>query len=50
MNQFPPSPEYPIMAVLNFFRKLAGLFTAQGAPQVSLTPVAKGQNFQSEKF
>jgi hypothetical protein len=33
-----------------FFWKFAEIFAAQGAPQVSLTPVAYGKNLQSEKF
>jgi hypothetical protein len=28
----------------------AEIFTAEGAPLVSLTPVANGKNLQSEKF
>jgi hypothetical protein len=33
-----------------FFRKFAEIFAAQGAPPVSLTPVANGKNLQSKKF
>jgi hypothetical protein len=32
------------------FKKFAEIFSAQGAPTVWLTPVAKGKNLQSEKF
>jgi hypothetical protein len=44
INQFPPppqAPEYPRKAVSNFLKKIAGIFGAQGAPLMSLTPVAK---------
>jgi hypothetical protein len=34
----------------DFFRKLAKIFTAQGAPPVSTTLVANGKNLQSEGF
>jgi hypothetical protein len=40
MNQFPPSPEYPIRTVSNFFRKFAEIYASQGAPPVSTTPAA----------
>ncbi len=50
MNQFPPSPDYTIRVVLNFFENLQEIFSAQGAPPVSLTPVANGKNLQPEKF
>jgi hypothetical protein len=50
MNQFPSSPEYTIRVISNFFRKFAEIFAAQGAPPVSLKPVANGKNLQSEKF
>ncbi len=33
---------------ISFFQ--AEIFTAEGAPLVSLTPVANGKNLQSEKF
>jgi hypothetical protein len=33
-----------------FFRKFAEIFAAQGAPLVSITPVANGKNLQSENF
>jgi hypothetical protein len=32
------------------FRKFAEIFAAQGAPPVSLTPVANEKNLQPEKF
>ncbi len=50
MNQFPPSPWLYHEARLEFFRKFADIFAAQGAPPVSLTPVANGNNLQSENF
>ncbi len=31
-------------------QKFAEIFAAQGAPPVSLTPVANGKNLQTEKF
>jgi hypothetical protein len=31
MNQFPKTPEYPIRAVSNSFRKFATIFSAQSA-------------------
>ncbi len=40
MNQFPPAPEYPNRTVLDFLRKIAGIFASQGAPPVSMTPAA----------
>jgi hypothetical protein len=42
------APEYTIGAVSNL-RKFNEIFPAQGAPIVSLTPVANGKNLQSEK-
>ncbi len=50
MNQFPQAPDYTIRAVSIFFRKFVEIFAAQGLPPVSLTPVAKGKNLQSENF
>ncbi len=44
---FPQAPEYTIRAVAKFFRKFAEIFAVQGAPPVSLTPVANGKNLQS---
>ncbi len=35
-------------ATLKFFQTFAEIFTAQGAPPVSVTPVANGKNLQSE--
>jgi hypothetical protein len=43
MDQFSPSR-------FEFFRKIVEIFTAQGAPPVSLTPVENGKHLQSEKF
>ncbi len=37
---FPLSPKYTIRAVSNFFSNFAEIFTAQGAPPVSLTTVS----------
>jgi hypothetical protein len=46
MNQFPhPAPEYTITAISNF-SQIHGDIAAQGAPPVSLTPVANGKNLQ----
>jgi hypothetical protein len=39
----------PLIITLGPF-KFAEIFAAQGAPPVSLTPVANGKNLQSEKF
>jgi hypothetical protein len=49
---FPQAPDYMSVPLgrLNFFHKFADIFAAQGAPLVSLTPVANGKNLQSEKF
>ncbi len=53
MNQFPPRPWLYQQGRFYFFRKLAEIFTAQGAPLVSLTPpmsltlVANGKNLFS---
>jgi hypothetical protein len=49
MDQFPPSLWLYHYGRFNFFRKFTEIFAAQGAPPVSLTPVANGKN-QSEKF
>ncbi len=43
MNQFPQAPK----GRFEIFRKFAEIFAAQGAPWVSLTPVANGKNLQS---
>jgi hypothetical protein len=32
MNQFPPSPEYPMRAVSNLYGTFPEIFAAQGAP------------------
>jgi hypothetical protein len=45
-----PAPDYTIKAISIFFQKFAEIFAAQGAPPVSLRPVANGKNLQSEKF
>ncbi len=37
MNQFPPSPRVFHEDRFKFFRKLAEIFTSQGAPPVSMT-------------
>jgi hypothetical protein len=39
-----------ICAVLNFFKKFSEIFTAQGAPPVSLTPVANVKIFHQKSF
>jgi hypothetical protein len=44
------SPEYPIRAVSNFFRKFEEIFAAQRAPPVSLPLVANGKNLKSLKY
>jgi hypothetical protein len=36
--------------ISDFLRNFAEIFAAQGAPPVSLTPVANGKNLQAEKF
>ncbi len=50
MDQFPPSIWVYHDGHFNFFRKFAEIFAAQGAPPVSMTPVANGKNLQAEKF
>jgi hypothetical protein len=40
MNQFPPSPRVFHLDRFEFFRKFAEIFASQGAPPVSMTPVA----------
>jgi hypothetical protein len=40
MNQFPPSPRVSHLDRLKFFRKFAEIFASQGAPPVSMTPLA----------
>ncbi len=40
MNQFPPSPRVFHLDRFKFFRKFVEIFSSQGAPPVSLTPVA----------
>jgi hypothetical protein len=47
MNQFLPSPLVYQEGRFEFFRQFAKIFAAQGAPTVSLTPVANGKNLQS---
>jgi hypothetical protein len=42
--------EYLSTAISNFFRKFAEIFTAQGAPPVSTTPVANGKIFKQKNF
>jgi hypothetical protein len=37
-------------AVSNFFGKFSKIFAAQGAPLVSLTPVAYGKNLNQKSF
>jgi hypothetical protein len=39
---FPQASDYTIRAVFEFFRNFTEIFTAQGAPLVSLTLVANG--------
>ncbi len=43
MNQFPPSSWLFNWGCFKFFWKFADIFTAQGLPPVSLTPVANGK-------
>jgi hypothetical protein len=50
MNQFSPQPQSIPLGPFQVFRKFAEIFAAQGAPPVSLPPVANGKNLQSEKF
>ncbi len=50
MNQFPPSLWDYHSGHFKFFRKAEEIFAAQGAPPVSLTPVANEKKIQSEKF
>jgi hypothetical protein len=50
MDQFPPKPLNIPLWPFQIFRKFTEIFAAQGAPPVSLTPVAIGKNLQSEKF
>jgi hypothetical protein len=40
MNQFPPNPRVFHLDSFKFFRKFAEIFVSQGAPPVSLIPVA----------
>jgi hypothetical protein len=44
MNQFPPSSRVFHLDCFEFFRKLAEIFASQGAPPVSMTPVANFSN------
>jgi hypothetical protein len=46
-RDFPQDPEYPSRAV---FYKFTKQFAAQGAPLVSLTPVANGEKSSIRKF
>jgi hypothetical protein len=45
-----PKPLTIPLGPFNFFRKFAEIFSAQGLPPVSLTPVESEKNFQSKKF
>jgi hypothetical protein len=49
-RKFPPSTWVYLYGHFDFFRKFAEIFAAQGAPLVSMTPVANGKNLQAEKF
>jgi hypothetical protein len=42
MNQFPP------LGLFRIFRKFVEIFAAQGAPPLSLTPVANGKIFNKK--
>jgi hypothetical protein len=46
MNPFPQAPEYT-KRQSQIFSKVAEIFTAQGAPPVSLMPVANGKKFSN---
>jgi hypothetical protein len=48
MNQFPLSLRVSHADRYEFFPKIAEIFAALGAPQVSLTPVANQKSLQSE--
>jgi hypothetical protein len=45
MNLCPPSPEYPIRTVSNFFRKFAVIFANECLSAVSTTPAIKQKTF-----
>ncbi len=47
---FPQPPKYTIRAVSNFFENLQRYSPAQGAPPVSLTPVANWRIFNQKFF
>jgi hypothetical protein len=40
MNQFPPSPRVFHLDCFKLFQKLAEIFASEGAPPISMTPVA----------
>jgi hypothetical protein len=42
----PPKPQGIPLGPFQIFRKFAEICTAQGVPQVSLSPVANGKNLQ----
>jgi len=48
MNQFPRCLRVAHADRYEFFPKIAEIFAALGAPQVSLTPVANQKSLQSE--
>jgi hypothetical protein len=50
LNQFPKPLSIPLEPFQIFLKIFRDIFTAQGAPPVSLTPVPNGKNLQSEKF
>jgi len=50
MNQLPPSPWGYHQCCFEFFRKFAEIFAVQGAPPVSLTPVARIFNHKSFNY
>jgi hypothetical protein len=50
MNQIPLSLRVLHYGLSKIFRKFLAIFAAPAAPPVSLTPVLKGKNLQSEKF
>jgi hypothetical protein len=49
-GSFSPKPQLHHYGRFKFFQKFAEIFAAQGAPPMSLTPVANEKNLQSEKF
>jgi hypothetical protein len=50
MNQFPPSTWVYLYGHFKVFQKFAEIFTVQGAPPVSLTPLVNRKNLQAEKI